>query len=58
MGTGITFELNWDCIATRHMENNTVALDILRSIYIRHISMKLLFNFFTIAILSMNRSSK
>ena len=28
MGIGINFELNWDCITLRYMENNTQALRV------------------------------
>ena len=34
MGIGINFELNWDCITLRYMENNTVALRIILGVYI------------------------
>ena len=34
MGIGIKFDLNWDCITQRYMENNTVALRIFLGVYV------------------------
>ena len=31
MGIGIKFELNWECITLRYMENNTFLRSILQS---------------------------